>query len=631
MRLGRGALWSITFLPDGRLVSGGGFGLAIHDPDTLAVVREVRCGIGVRRLAAHPDGAHALVWGYLRGRAVVAEVTLETGEVAVIAAPSNPVLPVGIAYAPDASRVYIGQDGGGLDVWDRATGALASWAPPSDDLLPMETWFVVATGQQEQRRAKREMRRGQWVAASPDGRWVAASDGDVQTLWDAAGEGVWRYAESSDGLAFLADGRLLVSGGQGLKILRAGEDTPDAAGGGALLGTSTVAVSPSGEVAVSAGTWGAGLVQRLPSLERLGAGVVAQAENESWSGWTFDVASCSDTRLAVYNSRKGRLVLWSLPALEELAALDGYNWGIASLGVARDLTRAVFLTCGRGVAWSLDAASGAVRELPEVRPYALALHPDGETLALATGYNFERKHLTLRDARGAVTEEHKLRSGLRPPRWSPSGAMFATMEGTEDSYRDGSPGEVAVRAPGAARVIKRLKFKAMPWSVDFTPDDARLAATWGSHVGLYSLPKGHTLLEEPLPKPGEVVAAHPALARVAVAAHAHQHHTPDPGLILLYEAGSPVPLASLAPPAAALALCWSADGATLYAGLASGALLVLNAETLAVLGELDGHTEAVTQLALTSRGLVSSGEDGQVLVHEGARGSSTNSPPRLWT
>ena len=104
-----------------------------------------------------------------------------------------------------------------------------------------------------------------------------------------------------------------------------------------------------------------------------------------------------------------------------------------------------------------------------------------------------------------------------------------------------------------------------------------------------------------------------------MAAHTHQHHTPDPGLILLYAAGTPVPLASLAPPAAALALLWSPDGATLYAGLASGAILVLDAETLDPRETLRGHTEAVTQLALTSRGLVSGGEDGQVRVWEHAR------------
>jgi hypothetical protein len=192
-----------------------------------------------------------------------------------------------------------------------------------------------------------------------------------------------------------------------------------------------------------------------------------------------------------------------------------------------------------------------------------------------------KKNLSVTDASGATLDAFDSRSGLRPLRFSPSGALYAVCEGTNDGYRDGKPGEVSIRKPGQPRVIKRLKLPKMPWAADISRDDARVAVVWDDGAGLYSLPKGAELLKVAIPEYGEAVAAHPNAPRLAVTSKLRGGGSKGIGDVALYEVGTIGAAARFSPPARATALAFSAGGELLYVGLIDGTLLVLDGETLA--------------------------------------------------
>jgi WD40 repeat protein len=611
---GRGALWSVAFLPDGSPVSVGGFGVRVHDADTLAVVKELDIGIGVRRIAVHPGGALALVVGFVGPRLVLAEVSLVDGAVRVIpdTRKAGWYGAEGLAWSADGRRAFFGA-GESLYVWDRETGETQLWGPPVNEALPMQRWVTVATGEVTFKREQRKMGRGQWVAVSPDGVWVVASDGNVQTVWDTQrGVAVRTLKNDLDGLAFDADGRLLM--GDGYRLAQVDLNTAEVTLTQMHLpsgGPDVVAVSPARRFVVSATTWGDARVQSLPGLEPVG--VIGAKRGGGWQGHTLDVAACSEDRLLVYDSRLGELGLFTLPGLRLLATQAGHNWGLIDVSADDDLNRLVWLTDGERTLWDLRVTTGALQEHAG-RVYRAALSPHGELLATGLGYNFAKKTLSVTDPAGATLDAFDSRSGLRPLRFSPSGALYSVCEGTSDGYRDGKPGEVSIRKPGQPRVIKRIKLPKMPWSADISRDDARVAVVWDDGVGLYSLPKGTELLKVTMPEYGEAVAAHPVAPRLAVTSKLRGGGGVTIADVTLYEVGTLGPAARFSPPAHATALAFSAGGELLYVGLEDGTLLVLDGETLALLHSLRGHNEEISVVQVTSRGVITCALDGQILL-----------------
>ena len=611
---GRGALWSVAFLPDGRPVSVGGFGLRVHDADTLAVVKELAIGIGARRVAVHPSGALALIVGNAGEGVVLAEVNLGDGAVRLIPDTRKAGWHdgEGLVWSVDGRRAFFGA-GDSLYVWDRVTGETEVWGPPVNEDLPMQRWVTVATGEVTFKREERKMRRCQWIAASPDGAWVVASDGDVQTVWDAhTGVAIRTLKNDFDGLAFDADGRLLM--GDGYRLARVELLTAEVTLAQMSLpsgGPDVVAVSPRCRFVVSATTWGDARVQAMPGLEPVG--VVGATAGEGWHGYTLDVAACSEERLLVYDSRRGELRLYTLPGLRPLATLAGHNWGLIDVSADDGLARMVWLTDGERTLWELHVATGTLEER-RGKMYRAALSPHGELLATGSGYNFAKKNLTVTDATGAILDSFDSRSGLRPLRFSPSGALYAVCEGTNDGYRDGKPGEFSIRKPGQPRVIKRLKVPKMPWAADISRDDARVAVVWDDGAGLFSLPKGTELFKVTLLEYGEAVAAHPSAPRLAVTSKRRGGGGATIGDVELHELGTIGAAARLTPPARATALAFSAGGELLYVGLTDGTLLVLDGETLALLHSLRGHNEEIGVVQVTSRGVLTCALDGQILL-----------------
>jgi WD40 repeat protein len=273
----------------------------------------------------------------------------------------------------------------------------------------------------------------------------------------------------------------------------------------------------------------------------------------------------------------------------------------------------VWLTDGERTLWDLRVTTGMLEEHTG-RIYRAALSPNGELLATGSGYNFAKKTLTVTDPTGATLDAFDSRSGLRPLRFSPSGALYSVCEGTNDGYRDGKPGEVSIRMPGQPRVIKRLKLPKMPWAADISRDDARVAVVWDDGAGLYSLPKGAELLKVTLPEFGEAVAAHPTARRLAVTTQSKIRGGANIGDVELHEVGTLGAAARFTPPARATALAFSAGGELLYVGLVDGTLLVLDGESLALLHSLRGHFEKIVVVQVTSRGVVTCALDGQILL-----------------
>ena len=332
-----------------------------------------------------------------------------------------------------------------------------------------------------------------------------------------------------------------------------------------------------------------------------------------WQGQTLDVAACSEERLLVYDSRRGELRLYTLPGLRPLATQAGHNWGLIDVSADDELSRMVWLTDGERTLWELQVATGALQERGG-KVHRAALSPHGGLLATGSGYNFAKKSLSVTDASGATLDSFDSRSGLRPLRFSPSGALYAVCEGTNDGYRDGKPGEVSIRKPGQPRVIKRLKLPKMPWAADISRDDARVAVVWDDGAGLFSLPKGAELLKVAIPELGEAVAAHPNAPRLAVTSKLRGGGGKGIGEVALYEVGTIGAAARFSPPAHATALAFSAGGELLYVGLIDGTLLVLDGETLVELGRLRGHNEEIGVVQVTSRGVLTCALDGQILL-----------------
>jgi hypothetical protein len=96
----------------------------------------------------------------------------------------------GLAFFPDGRTLASGAVDGAIRLWDVASG--------SERLLARGDWHVHA------------------VSASPDGRYVAASQDWRVGVWQAAsGEGAWYDFGGDDALAFSSDGHELIAVGQG--------------------------------------------------------------------------------------------------------------------------------------------------------------------------------------------------------------------------------------------------------------------------------------------------------------------------------------------------------------------------------------------------------------------------------
>src|SRR5262245_9711716 len=186
-------VYPVAYSPDGQWIASGSWDGTVRLWDALTgeACASLRPGGIVRALAFSPDSTWLVTGGGADGRLQVWDVA--TAQLrGTIKGPGGPV--ASVAVRPDGARIAAVAFEGTLTVWE------------------------VASGREVFHAGHEKTMRG--VAYSPDGRWLASTDGDLKTvcLWDAQTHQLAARFSGHTGpvyaLAFSPDGRRLVSGGE---------------------------------------------------------------------------------------------------------------------------------------------------------------------------------------------------------------------------------------------------------------------------------------------------------------------------------------------------------------------------------------------------------------------------------
>jgi WD40 repeat protein len=214
-----------------------------------------------------------------------------------------------LAYSPDGTLVLAGTRGGGLNLWDVATGEVL-WAVQAN---PLSVWSVAFT---------------------PDGRFaLSPTDGDHVALWSVETGERWRILESAGGtvydLAISPDGRYVAAahedGTLSLWELRNGAlTTLD----GHDIAVQSVAFSPDGTRLAS------GADDGTLMLWDVATGVPTREWGEGEG--VFEIVWNADGTLLLTGARGGEGVLWDAATGERRSTYNHHQQDVYSVHFAPD-------------------------------------------------------------------------------------------------------------------------------------------------------------------------------------------------------------------------------------------------------------------------------------------------------
>jgi WD40 repeat protein len=224
------------------------------------------------------------------------------------------------------------------------------------------------------------------LAASADGRWLAAAGGGGAALWSLEEGGPPRrlsgHEDAVTAGCFTPDGSRLVSASSDktLRLFEPGSGRCLATMAGHLEAVTALAVSPDGRLAASAG--GADL--KLWDLAKA-------VEAVALAGHSYEITGCAfspDGRLIASASWDRSIKLWDVHTGAEAATLHGHEWQVEALAFSPDGTRLVSGGAD-GVVLLWDLATGACLfrlsdHEPTVRITACLFAPHGSWFATAS-------------------------------------------------------------------------------------------------------------------------------------------------------------------------------------------------------------------------------------------------------
>lgn len=601
------AVLSLAFNPGGDLLAsgscleeeylGGGTaecvrgGVLIWDLETRQLVETLETGLqSTVTMSFSPDGSLLAVGGSLErdgpflnsSRGAVELWDTETRrQIAVLPGPRRGDSGMDtedaqideLAFSPDgrwlaaAGTTDQGDDGGTITLWDVEDHEIAAEL----------TFDWRTTG----------------LAFSPNGAWLAVSSrgGDAVGVWPVSEEGpepigtLWDV-ESPRGIAFHPGGEVLaVSRGDGtilLMDLRSGEVYGEPLAGSAETG-GRIQFSADGHYLVSGG-----------AENRIDVWEVAPPEDDYRSSFGFGLrapttdviavtqtAFASDSSLLASGSQNGNITLWDLGATHPLITSEHPTRG--SDGLAFNAAGSVVAATGDRVRlWSLPGGE----ELPPLPVHrwdwhetALAFSPDGNTLIVGDS-NFS-ENVTLWD----LERDQPIAVGLQGHEAAVTDVAFSpTGDVAASSSSDGS---IILWDPDTGTMLGSLRSDDSDstdliiqggdglhavYSIAFTRDgDWLVSGQRGGDVSIWDMDRLET-------------------QRPAWRAHRD----------------------------AVTALAMSPDGRTLASGGADGMIRMWDMATNALLGELAGHADQVSDVAFSA--------DGALLASR----ESWNGGLRLW-
>jgi RNA polymerase sigma factor (sigma-70 family) len=492
---------AFEFAPGGKIMaSAGDDAVRLWDTATGRQLRRLAPGAGC--IAFSPDGSLLATGGY-DGRVRLWEAG--TGRPLRQLDPGSDIYT--LAFAPDGTTLASGGRAGAISLDDLATGKrlhqwrvpgrLASVAfSPDGKLLASATtggvvqvWDVATRTESPPFRGRKLS--GIRVAFSPDGRFLASAptSGGFGGLWEVSGgKEVRREARGYPDLAFAPDGRTLAApDGDAVRLWEATTGKPVAALAWGRRPAAHVRFSPDGKYLAAAGGGGPAV-----TVWELATGhTVSPLPGHRDPIRAVAFAPDGRTLAAVESGGEGpgAVTLWEVSTGRELRRLPGPGGHAPAVRFAQAGREVVAGPDPAGAVRRWEAGTG--KELPFVagltrKPArALAVSPEGQALAVSSSARSvhiydcrsgkERRTLGLTAGEGYVLA------------LSPSGRLLG--------YLDGADAAVLVDT-ASGKALHRCRHEGVR-ALTFSPD-GRLLATGGSGpIRLWGVATGKALSSVP--------------------------------------------------------------------------------------------------------------------------------------